>query len=1325
MIPPTESLPTTRSARLLSGRARKYYASRKRVDFDEDDLVSYTNTLSLNSSTGSIDHNKFSSWNEVDVPIMKKLVRRTSRLEKAMQELGDNYLGFVSKKVAVKERRITDETDVDNASITSTSDDSSKLSETKTFVEFDESLASGVFVHVYPDVYPGGNPKNVDAYDSDVPQKLNESDFSSDSSLSESEYVESNSGSSCIDTRETDLVLTSSPRINTADYPESAASLSAASPDISSASVEVICGTERGSLPSYSAAVASGVYLGYGSGQPSPGSYPEISLLDFREAPFASSSSGFSFPVRRLIKDEEVELNLDARSMSASASHDTSTSFTDSSCSSSEGLASESDDSDDSDDDDDDDFSHSDDDDDESQGRDDSDSNASQGPRYTFDDSIDGNTTESGESDDSASEANSDDRYRVLLATIANFEPEDLVPMGGESGYSSSSSSSCYDNSYGYRSDSNNGAAQVSRPPSSSYDYYDQLSFISSAAPPSLDTNMREELGITVGHVNVVDHSNSSEERLGSSLSQFNETGSRGSVLGNLHLGRDLWSELSRSPPLPKSPSPLPLREVLSAHVKEKPVLPATVPVTVPIVPTVPITMPVAEPLVEPVTVQKFKWAVPPAAPFPKPRLTFEEPPIEASCESPKVSPKSSPSPMVIPKEYVRPEEVIKVPRPVEVEPPLPFPHAPAMSVSYTEASESMSYDYFPSTVVSCDDPRLLGDTLTLGMTSSLRVSRRVSFTHSRLRLDVWNSMADILCGHDLPDGSHSEMMAVEKLENQIMTEFLSDPVDSDYLGLSTSSVEIDLRDIEASDLDEEHMLRLRRYSLTETNFETEHSEEIAISPHSHYALASSTAFSSSDYNSSGLTPTPDTSPQDFLPIDDEVMKIPLVCPTALSPETSSGQLVSDSMPECSDSAFPDGSPKSQDDSSVGVVQCDSGSASCPLGLSELPVDAVASVGLPSTGNISGTCSSNLPTTAEASAPLSTSTRTYATGTDTSSSWYYTSSADVSGSPALSSSVGQDSSSCAMSASVDSKPTCSPLMVFNPSPECASTPAIPPRLRGISLYSPTLVSPESEVDEKAQEVVDISDAASIVTGAATVDILSDASSTLEKKRKPGVIALLSPAPFPSRRVPSPGMVSIVPYQQPSVPFVPSTEGRKEIAAMATNLQSELASYFDTPKNYKGQMVLCDAPVGVGQPTSGTSNVTDENVMVLSGSAGVNVVGDSSNLDSGSASTRESRRSRRLKSAGDTSPRLLVSLKERVKRSFKSDSKMRKNELEDLAAAAAGLNFKSPTWKSPSWKSPSFKSPSWKSPSHHNSGETIKRHTISKFFTRSRDATLRD
>lgn len=269
-----------------------------------------------------------------------------------------------------------------------------------------------------------------------------------------------------------------------------------------------------------------------------------------------------------------------------------------------------------------------------------------------------------------------------------------------------------------------------------------------------------------------------------------------------------------------------------------------------------------------------------------------------------------------------------------------------------------------------------------------------------------------------------------------------------------------------------------------------------------------------------------------------------------------------------------------------------------------------------------------------------------------------------------------------------------------------------------------MVSSESEADEIKHELLDaVSDAASVITGTATVNVLSDVSGTA--KERPTAIPSVPPAPFPSHRVASPGIVSIVPYQPPNVPFLPSTEGRKDIAAMTTNLQSELSSYFDTPKKYKGKMVLGDVSAGVlGQSTPTSSNITDENLMDVPGSCSVCVVG-SPHPNSGSASTRSSRKRRREKSDGESSPRLLVSLKEKVKRSFKSESKLRKSELEDLAAAAAGFAYKSPTWKSPSWKSPTFKSPSWKSPSHYNNNDTMKRHTISKFFSRSRDATLRD
>ncbi|KAG5370161.1 hypothetical protein CJU90_1505 [Yarrowia sp. C11] len=1274
VIQPGESLPATRSARLLSGRVRKHFASRKRVDFDVDDLVTYTNTISLNSSTGSYDNHKFEDWDDVDVPIMKKLARRNTRLERAMRELGDNYLVGVDSGVSWdSDRQTTEENDVDSASTPSITD-SSGASGTHTFVDFDEAMASSGFVSVYSDDNPLVSVRPAEAvaaivYDSEVPQPVSDSDSDSDrvEYQSESEEVASSSAyetnSSRPETRDSVVVLTSSPRVNTTDYPESVASLDSLH--------EFICGHDQDSLPSYSAAIANG-YMNDDDAETSPCPPVDSSSQELREEP-PSANSDLDFPLGRFNLDEEVELNVENRTLSDFSSLDTSTSFSESSCSSSECYASDSDDSSDSDEDEG--GSHSDatdDDGSDEAGR--SESEASQGPRYNFDDSIDGDSTEEYETDDSASEANSDDKYRILLSTIANMEPEDLIPMCGESSYSSSESSSG-DNSYDYHSGVPNGVPVVaSRSPSSSYDYYDQMSYISSEDPRSLDTKMREELGITIGHIDVVDHSNSSEERLDSSLSQFNETGSRGSILGNLHLGRDLWSELSRSPPPPKSPPPFPM-EALSPDIVQK----------------------------------KFKWDVPPAAPFPKPRLTFDETATQGQMNE---------------------EEVIKTPMPFDVQPPLPFPYAPALSIAFTEASEDRSFDYFPSTIVSCEDARL-DETLTLGTHNPRsRVSRRVSFTHTRLRLDVWNSMADILCGHDLPGGGFQEQKDVEQMERQSMSAFLSDPMDSHHVGLSTSSAEVDERDLEASDLDEDLMVRLRRYSMVDTGISIQHVEEVIVSPHSQYAPASSSFFSSSDYNSSGLTPTPDTSPQDFLPTDDEVLKVPLMCETAaMSSEGSSDLPVSESV--LGDSAsYPDVSPKSLESSSVGVakgVECSSSSMPDNPELSETaePISSCTDrVELMEGSAQASTCySSNFPTSADVSAPLSTSTRVN-DSTDVSSSGYYTSSADVSSSQAPGSSMNL-SPSKASSASIDSKPTCSPLMEYSPSPVCGITPAIPPRLRGISLYSPTMVSPESDGVEGSHELLDsYSDVASVITGAATVDVLSDVEDM--DKMRPSAIPLVSPAPFPSHRVASPGVIALVPYQLPKVPFAPSTEGRKEIAAMASNLQSELSSYFDTPKQYKGKMVLNDTPAGVlGQPTSASTHITDENVMVVAGSGGVSIVDDSPTPGSGSASTRGSRKSKRLKCDGDSSPRLLISLKERVKRSFKSESKLRKNELEDLAAAAAGLTYKSPTWKSPSWKSPSFKSPSWKSPSHHSSSETMKRHTISKFFSRSRDATLRD
>lgn len=1172
------------------------------------------------------------------------------------------YLEFPPESEA-SDLQPTEETDVDSSPTASTSD-SSNASGAQTFVDFDEGMVSSGLISVYSDDNPlvsVGSAEDVAAtvYDSEVPQSVSESDSESHDLVyqTESEDVASSSeydtSSSRPDTRDSVVVLTCSPRVNTADYPESVASMG--SP------YELICGREQDSLPSYSAAVTNGYAV---DPQPrlSPSPPQNLAALSLR-AELPTGDTDLDFPLGRLSLAGEAIVSSEERPLSSS--HGTSSSFSDSTCSSSECYASESDDSSDSDEDDEE-GSHSDDTDgDESHDRGDSESDASQGPSYNFEDSIDGNTSgEEDDSDGSNSEANSDDKFRILLSTIANAGPEDLFPIGGESGYSSSGSSA-YDNSYRYHSDDQKAVGVASRPLSSSYDFYDQMSFISSEVPHSLDTNMREKLGITVGQINVVDHSNSSEERLDSSLSQFNETGSRGSALGSLHLGRDLWSELSRSPLPPKSPPSL-----------------------------------LVEPL-SPVPVQKkFLWKIPPAAPFPKPRLTFDEPVL---------------------KKFVEPQEVVMAPMLVDVKPPFPFPPAPALSVAFTEASDERSFDYFPSTIVSCEDARL-DDTLNLGaMPSRRRVSRRISFTHTRLRLDVWNSMADVLCGHDLPGGYFPEEGDIEQMEKQGISAFLSDPVDSDHLGLSTSSVEVDERDLEASDLDKDLMLRLRRYSMVDTGIEVQHTTEVVVSPHSLYAPASSTFFSS-DYNSSSLTPTPDTSPQDFLSTDDDVSKIPLMCGTAANSSEGSAHLpASGSVP--GDSG-PDVSPKSLESFTLEMAQVDVAATSSALPEATRAVVPVSSscsdsVELTSgSGIASDSCSSNLPSTSGVSAPLSTST-----GADgsigISSSDYYTSTADASDSLALSSSVPLSSSN-ANSCGLDSKPKRSPLMRSSPLlrssplPVCGGTPVISPKLRKISLYSPPMLSPESDVDARAKEPQEVA------SEAAPVENLALASNT---SKCPAAISLASPAPFPSRRVASPGVVSIVPYQLPTVPFVPSTEGRREIAAMATNLQSELSSYFDTPKKIKGKMVLIDVPPGVlGQSTSATSNVTDENVP---GSAGANIVDDLPNPDSGSASTRGSRRSRTLRSDGEGSPRLLVSLKERVKRSFKSESKLRKNELDDLADAVAGLGYRSPAWKSPSWKSPSFKSPSWKSPSHHHSGDTMKRHTISNFFSRSRDATLRD
>jgi hypothetical protein len=1239
-----------------------------------DDLVTYTNTISLNSSTGSYDNHKFENWDEVDLPIMKKLARRSTRLERAMKELGDNYLvGVASGRSMDSGRQATEETDVDKASTISTTD-SSGASGAQTFVDFDEAMASSGFVSIYSDEYPvvSVRPSENDAdivFESEVSQPLSGSESESGrvEYQSESEDVASSSAyetsSSRPETRDSVVVLTSSPRVNTADYPESVASMGSPS--------ESISGYDRDSLPSYSAAVVGGYHM-----ESEPGTFPcppvDTSSRELREDPH-SAEADLDFALDRFNLEEDAELDVESRSLAASSSQGTSTTsstFSDSTCSSSECYVSDSDDSGDSDEDEG--RSHSDSTDgDGNQNREDSNSDASQGSRYGFEDSVDGNTTEGYDSDDSSNESESDDL--ILLFTIANLDPEDLIPMSDGSGYSSSGSS--YDNCYAYQSDVQKVAGLASGPPSSSYDYYDQMSFISSEVPRSLDTKMREELGITVGQIDVVDHNNSSEERLDSSLSQFNETGSRGSILGNLHLGRDLWSELSRSPPPPKSPTPCPMESL------------------------------------SPVLVQKkFKWDVPPAAPFPKPRMTFEE---------------------TSPKACVEPERFFDVPQSMDVFPPLPFPPAPALSVTVTEASEVQSHDCFPSTVVSCEDARL-EDTLNLGAHSfRRRVSRRISFTHTRLRLDIWNSIADILCGHGLPGGAFPERKDIEQMERQSTSAFLSDPMDSDHLGLSTSSAEVDELDLEASDLDDDLMLRLRRYSMVDTGTKIEHIDEIFVSPHSQYAPASSSFCSTSDYNSSGLTPTPDTSPQDFLPTDDVIGKAPLACKTVVMPSEGSSDLPTSESSLGDLAAFPEASPNSLGSCSVVVVKGDVGSASSSLVISK-PSPTAESIGQRSSYSdrleagarseqTSGDFSSNLPSTADISASLSSSTRANDTR-DTSSSGPYTSSADVSGSPTPSSSR-HLSSSNANSGSNDSKSTCSPLILFDPSSTCRSTPSLP-RLRRICLYSPAMVSSESEADEIKHELLDaVSDAASVITGTATVNVLSDVSGTA--KERPTAIPSVPPAPFPSHRVASPGIVSIVPYQPPNVPFLPSTEGRKDIAAMTTNLQSELSSYFDTPKKYKGKMVLGDVSAGVlGQSTPTSSNITDENLMDVPGSCSVCVVG-SPHPNSGSASTRSSRKRRREKSDGESSPRLLVSLKEKVKRSFKSESKLRKSELEDLAAAAAGFAYKSPTWKSPSWKSPTFKSPSWKSPSHYNNNDTMKRHTISKFFSRSRDATLRD
>lgn len=325
-------------------------------------------------------------------------------------------------------------------------------------------MASSGFVSIYSDEYPvvSVRPSENDAdivFESEVSQPLSGSESESGrvEYQSESEDVASSSAyetsSSRPETRDSVVVLTSSPRVNTADYPESVASMGSPS--------ESISGYDRDSLPSYSAAVVGGYHM-----ESEPGTFPcppvDTSSRELREDPH-SAEADLDFALDRFNLEEDAELDVESRSLAASSSQGTSTTsstFSDSTCSSSECYVSDSDDSGDSDEDEG--RSHSDSTDgDGNQNREDSNSDASQGSRYGFEDSVDGNTTEEYDSDDSSNESESDDL--ILLFTIANLDPEDLIPMSDGSGYSSSGSS--YDNCYAYQSDVQKVAGLASGPP--------------------------------------------------------------------------------------------------------------------------------------------------------------------------------------------------------------------------------------------------------------------------------------------------------------------------------------------------------------------------------------------------------------------------------------------------------------------------------------------------------------------------------------------------------------------------------------------------------------------------------------------------------------------------------------------------------------------------------------------------------------------------------------------------------------------------------------------------------------------------------------------
>lgn len=1040
-------------------------------------------------------------------------------------------------------------------------------------------------------------------------------------------------------------VLTESPRIATADYPDSPISTRA----------NTLASTDSDSLPTYSAAIANrwtmNPFAQVPLLQPLPIlTMPEAHRLSSRQLyPPSDISSDISTEEAEAFAGVEVQMELDSGFAVASLSlgYASSSSYDDSTCSSTSSetdsasgdvFGQEDEDGEDDDEDDDDDDVDDDDDDDENSG------GYSGGPgSVSFDDSIDGDSSYDSDHDQSAvstSEADSDQKYKVLLSTIANLGPED-IPSAGESDSSSDSDTSSGDNGHyrvplpGHRRD----VLYADTSSSSSSDFYELDSLVSSEILASLDTNLREQLGITIDEVPDVGNTNSSEERLDSSLSQFNETGSRGSALGSLHLGRDLWSELSRSPLPPSTPSTL-VEECID-------------------------------------TVKGFRWKTVPSAPFPKPRMTFS-PALKQQCE-----------------------HGVKVPIPVDLPPPLPLPKPLEVSVSLDENISQVNLEYFPSTILDCLDSQHEGS-LIIG-----------SFRNSHSKAQIWSSMEQVL------DGNYENRSVTIQLENHfdvskeelLMSEFfteLSEYGNSDPgtdVGMFSQSHRHRYND---QFVDDRLLKRFEQFSMASAGVTFEHEEEVAVSPHSVYAQMSSTVFSSENYSphSPGPTPTPDTSPQEFFPTDDDKLKSPLLCRTAYSEEVSWSDIPASLMLfEDMSSAFPDISPKTYNSS--GEARSIATSAS----------SAQVSQNYIHTSSVTSCSSGEFEEEDELSSSDDTPSRTNRTVSFDVPLPFDFGSSDVSSSIRV---VGERVVSNDISST-----TASHSGAAGSSLSHSASPRVSER-RGVSLHSPTMVSPESIIEAEGPVVPSVASTRSAVVGASAVVDISEAFTV----RKVFQYPVISPAPFPSVRTSLPGVVSIVPYQQPTVPFVPSTVSRKEIAAMATDLQSELSSYFDTPKQFKGKMMLGEsAGAASGPQRSSTSNVTDENVMFTSlrsaGVDGLDHVEDSPLLNSGSASTRSSRRSRLLKSAmsdGDGTVRLLATLKERVKRSFKSESKLRKGEFDLISMA--GVGYKSPTWKSPSWKnkSPSFKSPSTKSPS--NTTDSIKRHTISKLFSRSRDASLR-